>query len=229
MSAAVLAELIESPIAPAAPRPEAPRGTTAAARGSDLYLDVFERCLLVGFFSWLVYRLIDDYLSQGHLGSLLLVPSEGLVVVFIVIRRTSRTMSHHLGEWLLAMAATSLPLLVVPGGGQMLVPEAVGATVLLMGLIVQLHAKLTLGRSLGCVPAHRGLRLGGPYRFVRHPNYVAVVGELVSVALMTGAWLTGPVALVGFGALMMKRIAVEQRALDATLRGDRCAAAGTTK
>src|SRR5262249_58475610 len=28
---------------------------------------------------------------------------------------------------------------------------------------------------------------GGPYRFIRHPNYVAVVGELVGAALMTGA------------------------------------------
>ena len=27
----------------------------------------------------------------------------------------------------------------------------------------------------------------GPYHFIRHPNYVAVFGELLSVALMTGA------------------------------------------
>src|ERR1700682_3420712 len=28
----------------------------------------------------------------------------------------------------------------------------------------------------------------GPYRYLRHPNYVAVAGELVAVAMMTGAW-----------------------------------------
>ena len=27
----------------------------------------------------------------------------------------------------------------------------------------------------------------GPYRYVTHPNYIAVVGELLGVALMTGA------------------------------------------
>jgi methyltransferase len=58
----------------------------------------------------------------------------------------------------------------------------------------------------------------GPYRFVRHPNYVAVAGEIVAVALMTNARVAGPVALLTFGALMLRRIAVENRALDAILR-----------
>lgn len=53
----------------------------------------------------------------------------------------------------------------------------------------------------------------GPYRFVRHPNYLAVVGELVGVALMSGAILAGPAAVALFGALLLKRIAVEERAL----------------
>jgi methyltransferase len=53
----------------------------------------------------------------------------------------------------------------------------------------------------------------GPYYFVRHPNYVAVIGELLSVALLTGARLTGPIAVVGFGLLIVRRIAVEEQAL----------------
>ena len=58
----------------------------------------------------------------------------------------------------------------------------------------------------------------GPYRYVRHPNYVAVVGEIVSVALMTAARLAGPLALIVFGTLLARRITVENRALDAILR-----------
>jgi methyltransferase len=54
----------------------------------------------------------------------------------------------------------------------------------------------------------------GPYRYVAHPNYLAVTGEFVAVALMTGARLTGPIALLLFGALMLRRIAVEKRALE---------------
>lgn len=63
------------------------------------------------------------------------------------------------------------------------------------------------------------LVVGGPYRYLRHPNYVAVIGELVSVALLAGAFVAGPIATVFFGALMARRVRVENRALDAILRG----------
>jgi methyltransferase len=58
----------------------------------------------------------------------------------------------------------------------------------------------------------------GPYRFVRHPNYLGVVGELAGMALVTGARVAGPVATAAFMLLMWKRIAVENRALGAILR-----------
>jgi methyltransferase len=53
----------------------------------------------------------------------------------------------------------------------------------------------------------------GPYRFIRHPNYVAVAGELVGAVLMTGARVAGPIATLAFCALMLRRIQVENRAL----------------
>jgi len=62
------------------------------------------------------------------------------------------------------------------------------------------------------VPGARLVRTG-PYRVLRHPNYVAVAGELIAVALMTGALVSGPIATIAFGVLMLKRIAVEERAI----------------
>jgi methyltransferase len=53
----------------------------------------------------------------------------------------------------------------------------------------------------------------GPYAMVRHPNYVAVVGELVSMAVLVNARLTGPLATVLFSLLLYRRIRVEERAL----------------
>jgi len=53
----------------------------------------------------------------------------------------------------------------------------------------------------------------GPYRYVAHPNYVGVVGELAGTAMMMGAWRSGPVALVVFGAILWARIRCENRAL----------------
>jgi methyltransferase len=53
----------------------------------------------------------------------------------------------------------------------------------------------------------------GPYRAMRHPNYVAVIGEIAAVALMAPAPALGPLALITFGQLLRKRVAHEERAL----------------
>lgn len=53
----------------------------------------------------------------------------------------------------------------------------------------------------------------GPYAFVRHPNYIAVVGELLGMALLVGARVTGPLTTVLFSLLLRRRIGVENRAL----------------
>ena len=59
----------------------------------------------------------------------------------------------------------------------------------------------------------------GPYRWLRHPNYVGVVGELAGVALAAGAAVSGVAALVGFGWLLIQRIRVEERTLATASRG----------
>jgi protein-S-isoprenylcysteine O-methyltransferase Ste14 len=42
---------------------------------------------------------------------------------------------------------------------------------MLVGLYVQISAKVILGRSFGLIPANRGIKVAGPYRIVRHPMY----------------------------------------------------------
>lgn len=53
----------------------------------------------------------------------------------------------------------------------------------------------------------------GPYRIMRHPNYVAVAGELTGMALLAQAPVAGVLAIMGFSALMLARVRVEERAL----------------
>ena len=55
----------------------------------------------------------------------------------------------------------------------------------------------------------------GPYRVLRHPNYVAVAVELAAVPLIHGAWLTAIVASLGNAVLLAVRIPCEARALRA--------------
>jgi len=105
-------------------------------------------------------------------------------------------------------------------------------TVVIAGLAVFAFAKLlkwwaiaTLGQNwtfrVIVVPGGPKVR-SGPYRFLRHPNYVGVVGELAGVTLMTGAIVTGPIGTIVFICLLLRRIAVEERALvelEANVRG----------
>jgi len=53
----------------------------------------------------------------------------------------------------------------------------------------------------------------GPYRLLRHPNYVAVTGELVGVAVAIVAPIAGVIGTLFFVWLMRRRIQIEERAL----------------
>jgi methyltransferase len=92
----------------------------------------------------------------------------------------------------------------------------VGALVFVVGKALKWWAILTLGPAwtfrVIVVPGDP-LVARGPYRWIRHPNYVGVMGELAGVALLAGAPLSGTVAILGFGLLVIKRIAVEERTL----------------
>lgn len=54
---------------------------------------------------------------------------------------------------------------------------------------------------------------GGPYRVLRHPNYVAVVVEGFALPLVHSAWVTAVAFTVLNAALLTVRIRVEERAL----------------
>ncbi|MFE7337278.1 isoprenylcysteine carboxyl methyltransferase family protein [Streptomyces griseus] len=54
---------------------------------------------------------------------------------------------------------------------------------------------------------------GGPYRWLSHPNYVAVAAEGLALPLVHGAWATALVFTALNAALMAVRIRCEDRAL----------------
>jgi methyltransferase len=53
----------------------------------------------------------------------------------------------------------------------------------------------------------------GPYRFLRHPNYLAVGLEGIALPLVHTAWVTAAVFTVANTALLRVRIAAEEQAL----------------
>jgi methyltransferase len=53
----------------------------------------------------------------------------------------------------------------------------------------------------------------GPYQFLRHPNYLAVIVEIACVPLIYGCWLTATVFSVGNAMLLAVRISAEEAAM----------------
>jgi methyltransferase len=54
---------------------------------------------------------------------------------------------------------------------------------------------------------------GGPYRFLPHPNYVAVIAEGIALPLVHTAWITAVVFTILNAVLLRTRIHVENGAL----------------
>lgn len=88
--------------------------------------------------------------------------------------------------------------------------------VVLMAQGLRYWAVLTLGRRWSVrVIALPGVPVvtGGPYRFVRHPNYLAVILEGVAVPLVHTAWLTALVFTLLNTPLLWIRVRCEEAAL----------------
>jgi methyltransferase len=93
---------------------------------------------------------------------------------------------------------------------------AAGFSVFVGAKLLKYWAIVTLGERWAfrvLVPPGSSLVAAGPYRLLRHPNYVAVVGELVGAALVARAPVSGLLAVVGFSLLIWRRIRVEEQAL----------------
>lgn len=174
--------------------------------------DAFERLLVLSLYLYLAWRLLFAMADGRGFVNLLLLVSEGLVVAFLLVRRPAFTISTNWIDWTIALAATLCPLLVNPSDGPALVPVEAGVLLLVMGLVIQAHAKITLGRSFGCVPAHRGLKLAGPYRFVRHPMYGGYLISHVAFLLINPTFRNAVVYTVT-SVLQISRILAEERLL----------------
>jgi methyltransferase len=55
-----------------------------------------------------------------------------------------------------------------------------------------------------------GVVTSGPYRWVRHPNYVAVVAELFALPMIHTAWITAIVGTAANLEILRRRVRVEE-------------------
>jgi protein-S-isoprenylcysteine O-methyltransferase Ste14 len=175
----------------------------------DLILDVIERAIVIGLFLSLCLNLGRDFLQHGHIVSLLFVMGESIPVALVLLRRPAQPLSHRPRDWLLTLSGTCLPLLVRAGGHSVMAPVICGL-IILLGFVLQVAAKISLGRSFGLVPALRGVKVGGLYRAVRHPIYASYVlmdlGFLLANASSRNAFLY----IIAYSAQLGRLFAEEQ-------------------
>jgi len=160
----------------------------------------------------------------------------GLVAVVVVARGVELAVSERNRRWSLAQGgiesgAGHYPVMVLLHTG-LLAGAVVEVLALdrpflpwlgwpMLALLVASHALRwwcisTLGRQwctrIVVVPGLSAVT-SGPYRFLRHPNYLAVVLEGIALPLVHTAWVTAAIFTVANAALLRVRIAAEERAL----------------
>lgn len=126
------------------------------------------------FIFWLASLFLASMLHNfnAHPYALLLAISECLPVLLIMIRR-SGSVTREVYPFLLAFIGSAAPLLIRPMQNHAdFVPITIIAGIMTAGVFINVSAKVALWRSFGLAPANRGVRVGGPYRFIRHPMYL---------------------------------------------------------
>jgi protein-S-isoprenylcysteine O-methyltransferase Ste14 len=136
-----------------------------------MLLDILERSTLMLVFGHFAFVMLTAPAGASSILGPILLVSESLPVLLILTRRPSKALSKRTGDWLLGLGGTILPLLAVPAGSGGLVSTEFCGAIMLIGLYVQISAKVILGRSFGLIAANRGIKVAGPYRIVRHPMY----------------------------------------------------------
>jgi len=98
------------------------------------------------------------------------------------------------------------------------IPLLAGVCIVLLvaGMILRYWAVTTLGdrwnTRIITVPGEKRVT-AGPFRFFRHPNYVAVYVELFALPLLHGAWLTAAILGTVNSVVILIKARAEDKAL----------------
>ena len=173
-------------------------------------LKVVANAVVVLAFLLQAYVCFLRYRVGGSFNWLGLVAVNSVMVTMYIARRDANAISRSVPLWLLAISGTLMPLTVRPTALVGFV--TLGTAVQVIGTVGIIAALLSLRRSFGIVPAHRGIRTDGLYRVVRHPLYAAELLTILGIVLARPS----PLNVSAFGcfcALQVLRAVAEERFL----------------
>lgn len=149
-----------------------------------LLLKAFSNAIVLLFFGLLILASYQSFRHTGSAWSIGIVLVNALFVTLFLARREAKSISTAPLAWCLSFGGTLLPLWMRPDSATFTGLSIAGDALQAAGLALIVVALLSLRRSFGIVPANRGIKVDGLYRFVRHPLYA---GELVFL-LGYAAW-----------------------------------------
>jgi len=130
-----------------------------------------ERVIIIMLSCAVVYRMLPTL--SFHPQVVLVLLCELSTVFFLLIQRRG-TWSSDFYPTFIAFVGCGAALSIMPNGAT-LAPNWLTTPIIVSGTAVALAAKLSLRRSFGLIPANRGVKKGGAYRFVHHPMYAGYV------------------------------------------------------
>lgn len=166
--------------------------------------------------------------AQLYVVLILLVSAERLIELILTRRNAARLVARggfEVGEAHFPWMALLHTLLLIGAPVEVLLLDRpfvpwLGWTMLgvvVFTMVLRYWAVTTLGdrwtAKVFVVPGEAPT-LGGPYRYFRHPNYLAVILEVAALPLIHGAWLVAVIASIANYFVLNERIRVEEEALE---------------
>jgi protein-S-isoprenylcysteine O-methyltransferase Ste14 len=173
-------------------------------------LDRAEQIVVTVIFVFFLRRIWPEQLDLAGLVPILLLVSEGAVVLFLILRRPTTNISVRPQDWLLASGGTFFALMVGAGGDPLFVKFSL--VLVLLGTLVQVFSKFSLRRSFGLVAANRGVKKSGMYAFLRHPMYAGYMLSHIGY-LMYAPTVRNMLVYAAVWGLLVGRIFAEERML----------------
>jgi protein-S-isoprenylcysteine O-methyltransferase Ste14 len=140
----------------------------------------------------LVYVAYYRYVHWHHGFPLIAAAVNTLILVTtMIVRRPPKRVTPNPWYWLLAFVATYWLVLIlfVLQKGRPLAANWISDSLALVGILIVIWARLSLGRNIGFVPAQRELVHTGAYGFMRHPVYTGML--LTNIAFVLRAFRLG--------------------------------------
>ncbi|MFI5183813.1 MAG: methyltransferase family protein [Vicinamibacteria bacterium] len=153
----------------------------------------------------------------GTLGvpELTVIVNYSLLLATMVFRTPPVRVTTNPLFWLLTFVATYWGFLTVllyePGTPLASRPLVDGIS--LVSLLISAYARLSLGRSIGFVPAERKIVTSGAYALVRHPIYTGLFVSLFALHLSASSWRNLGLDLTAVVLFVVKTF-VEERFLE---------------